>query len=176
MEKKRRGGWPKRDPDPAERVVLSCRVTPELKTRLDQMVAENGRSLAQEIELRLTQTIENDAALGGPRLAALLRTLAALASDREDESWLDNPDIFNMIVDRWTKHFDTIRPQRSTEEQGQIELEFEELRQAIEEATPLGKVALRRHARFLAQHANTLEPEWRARYAALASTGDDEAA
>jgi len=45
------------------RVPMSFRVSPEFKARVDQAARENGRSLAQEIELRLERTMETQ----GPR-------------------------------------------------------------------------------------------------------------
>ena len=42
-----------RDLEPGERVPMSFRVTPELKRRIDEAADESGRSIAQEIELRL---------------------------------------------------------------------------------------------------------------------------
>ena len=44
--------------EPAKRVPLSLRVTPQLKARLDAAAAETGRSQTQEIEFRLEQSFD----------------------------------------------------------------------------------------------------------------------
>lgn len=88
MEKKRRGGWPARTPEPGERVPMSFRVTPAAKARLDDFAARTGRSLAQEIELRLAQSDQGDDQLGqalerlyGRKLAGLLTLLGCVMRD-----------------------------------------------------------------------------------------------
>src|SRR6267378_3796536 len=59
-EPKRRGGWPERTPEPGERVPMSFRVTPGFKEKLDRAARESGRSLAQEIELRLERSLDEE--------------------------------------------------------------------------------------------------------------------
>src|SRR5262245_1633071 len=88
MEKKRRGGWPARAPKPCERVAINCRVTPAAKARLDQAAAESGRSLAQEIELRLEYAARDERRLGdtlaltyGAQLAGLIELIATVLRD-----------------------------------------------------------------------------------------------
>jgi hypothetical protein len=58
---------------------MSFRATPELKNRIEQEAAENGRSISQEIEMRLAQSFRDAGALDqaldmafGPQLAGLL--------------------------------------------------------------------------------------------------------
>src|SRR3954447_5336639 len=53
---RKRPGRPARELEPGERVPMSFRVRPELKNRMDAAAAESGRSVAQEIELRLEQS------------------------------------------------------------------------------------------------------------------------
>jgi hypothetical protein len=65
--------------EPGERVPLSFRVTPEFKRRIDQAAAASGRSIAQEIELRLEASLA-DAAVP-PEIAALAELLARVMTD-----------------------------------------------------------------------------------------------
>ncbi len=58
MKTPSRGGRPKRQPKPGERVQLSLRVTPELKAELDEAANQSGRSQSQEAELRLERSFE----------------------------------------------------------------------------------------------------------------------
>jgi hypothetical protein len=78
MEKKRRGGWPARTPEPGERVAMSFRVTPELKAKLDRAAETSGRSLAQEIELRLERSLDAQHQLVDALGLAFGRQVAAL--------------------------------------------------------------------------------------------------
>jgi hypothetical protein len=54
---KKRIGRPTKPPKPGERVPLGLRVTPEMKKRLEQAAIKNGRSLSQEVELRLERSL-----------------------------------------------------------------------------------------------------------------------
>jgi hypothetical protein len=56
--KKKRIGRPTKAPKPGERVTLGLRVTPEMKRRLEAAAIQNGRSLSQEAELRLSRSLE----------------------------------------------------------------------------------------------------------------------
>jgi hypothetical protein len=61
MQTRRRPGRPARQLLAGERVPMSHRVRPELKQKMDRAAAENGRSVAQEIELRLEQSFRSEA-------------------------------------------------------------------------------------------------------------------
>jgi TraY domain len=75
--RKSRGGRPRREPDPGERVKLGLRVTPEVKAQLDAAAEQNGRSQSQEAELRLERSFEQDPLLEGfGRLEAALKGVA----------------------------------------------------------------------------------------------------
>jgi hypothetical protein len=125
-EQKRRGGHPKRKPEPGERVAVSWRFTPEDKTKLERAAAASGRSLAQEIEQRLSNSFrdeERDALFSeiyfGRRLAALLEIIGRSMQEagrsamyrllsREEQmagnpfsdgdKWLDDPKAFMIAV------------------------------------------------------------------------------
>lgn len=100
---KGRGRWPARDYDPGERVAISWRITPELKQRLDKCAAASGRSLSQEIELRLEQSMQADTTLFlaldlacGPEKAGLVLLITLIlqeAVSREAADCLGDPEI-----------------------------------------------------------------------------------
>src|SRR6266851_2943229 len=66
--------------EPGERIPMSFRVTPEFKRRIDRAAARSGRSIAQEIELRLDQSLGGDAGFP-PEIAALLELLGRAMLD-----------------------------------------------------------------------------------------------
>jgi hypothetical protein len=57
-KQKKRIGRPTKAPKPGERVSLGLRVTPEMKQRLEQAAVRKGRSLSQEVELRLERSLD----------------------------------------------------------------------------------------------------------------------
>lgn len=65
-----RAGRPSRELIPGERVPMSFRVRPELKGAMDDAANRSGRSVAQEIELRLEQSFRDEILLDAIRLLA----------------------------------------------------------------------------------------------------------
>ena len=55
---KKRMGRPTKRPKPGERVPLGLQVTPEMKKRLEKAAIKNGRSISQEVELRLERSLD----------------------------------------------------------------------------------------------------------------------
>ena len=112
MEAKKRGGWPARVPKPGERVPMSFRVTPEFKAKLDRTAKESGRSLAQEIELRLERSLDEERHLAdaleigfGRHVAGLMLAIghvlkeAAPAARSGELGWLSDPEMFRKVVE-----------------------------------------------------------------------------
>jgi hypothetical protein len=73
---------------PGERVPVSWKMSPESKARIERAAEESGRSMSQEIELRLEQSFEREdrapallEAVYGRRLADLLRLLGRTMQD-----------------------------------------------------------------------------------------------
>src|ERR1700730_1600545 len=94
MERKRRGGWPERTPEPGERVPMSFRVTPGFKAKLDRAAKDSGRSLAQEIELRLERSLDEERHLTdalelgfGRQVAALMLAIGYVAREGAGQGW-----------------------------------------------------------------------------------------
>jgi predicted transcriptional regulator len=98
---------------------MSFRVTPRFKARLDQAAGESGRSLMQEIELRLEQSLEREhhllsaLELGfGRRAAGLMLAIGCLIkeAERPRRSTLSDPEVFREIVDSITLLLQAIDP------------------------------------------------------------------
>jgi Arc-like DNA binding domain len=84
-ENRRGRGRPALPDEMGKRYSLGIRTTRELRDALKAVADLSGRSVAQEIELRLEQSFDTEKAYGGPRLAAAFRWLAALAASRSAE-------------------------------------------------------------------------------------------
>jgi TraY domain-containing protein len=103
MEKRRRGGWPARTPNPGERVPMSFRVTPEFKAKLDRAADTNGRSLAQEIEFRLERSLDEERHLADAlelafehQVAGLMLAIGCVIKEQltDNPDWLSDPAAF----------------------------------------------------------------------------------
>ena len=70
IDLKRPRGRPPKDPDQVKRILLSCRVTPAFKAKLDAAARRSGRSLAREQEhlIELGLIFETLLELGQQRL------------------------------------------------------------------------------------------------------------
>jgi hypothetical protein len=75
MDGKKIGRPPK--PESDRRQQIGVRTSPLLKVRLEQIARMNGRSVAQEAELRLVQSFEADDLMGGPEMRTLLIQIAS---------------------------------------------------------------------------------------------------
>jgi hypothetical protein len=122
-EKKPRGRPPVAA-EKAKRYPLGIRTTKELKDLLQRAADSAGRSVAQEIELRLERSFDSDAALGGPRIAALLRGIAGLmcaAGGGAADEWLDDPPTRRAIFNQVKRHLDLMNVKLSEAEQASLE-------------------------------------------------------
>jgi hypothetical protein len=110
-KRKRRAGRPSRELVPGERVPMSFRVRPELKDMMDKASEASGRSVAQEIELRLEQSFDAESRFRGPQaytitivmLSAFLRggdTAAHLAGHPEWElaQWINDRHCYEQAI------------------------------------------------------------------------------
>jgi hypothetical protein len=89
---------------------MSFRATPELKERIEREAAESGRSISQEIEMRLAQTFRDSSALDqamnmayGPRLSVLLAVIAKGLTELQrfvkfPADWMDDPRLFTWAM------------------------------------------------------------------------------
>ena len=94
--KRRPGRPPLADGEP-KRATLSLRTTPKIKGRLKNRSDGNGRSVTQEAEFCIESWITFEEMLGGQRVAALLRLMAATATLVEAEIGRGS-----MMSDYWT--------------------------------------------------------------------------
>ena len=85
IRKPKAGGRPT-DGAEAKRHVVSCRVTPDVMAKLDAASAENGRSLAQEVEARLSGFFKLEELFGEPRRLIFMTYLADRIRQAE-EKW-----------------------------------------------------------------------------------------
>ena len=113
MQKKRRGGWPARTPEPGERVPMSFRVTPGFKAKLDLAAKLSGRSLAQEIELRLERSFDEERHLTdalelgfGRSVAGLMLAIGYLVKEATparrspgEIDWLSDIEAFRSLIE-----------------------------------------------------------------------------
>ena len=115
---------------PAKRVPLSLRVTPQLKAKLDAAATETGRSQTQEIEFRLEQSFDrSELVFGamtlayGAQVAAILLAaanamrgagrLSGLKSKPEaftDAAWVDDPYAYEQALSAATTVIKAFRP------------------------------------------------------------------
>jgi hypothetical protein len=121
QQQRRRPGRPARELTSGERVPMSFRVPPELKRKMDQAAEQSGRSVAQEIEMRLNQSFERQGLLGeildltyrDPQLVALLLTMGEAMRDtlkvlsdweregswvRRQTDWIDDLGAFDQVA------------------------------------------------------------------------------
>jgi hypothetical protein len=85
---------------------MSFRVTPAFKAKLDRAAEESGRSLAQEIELRLEQSLDHERHLLGAlelgfgrRTAGLMLAIGHMVRSFDEFRLLSDPMAFREIVD-----------------------------------------------------------------------------
>ena len=91
---------------------MSFRVTPKFKGKLDQLANESGRSLAQEIELRLERSFHEERHLTdvlelgfGRQVAGLMLLIGHLmreivpAPGPARRGWLSDPERYRLIVE-----------------------------------------------------------------------------
>jgi hypothetical protein len=78
---------------PAKRHPLNMRTTKEVREMLEHAAAETGRSLVQEVETRIEESVHADLKLAGPLTRALVTMIAAVVENiqqRHGKNWLDD--------------------------------------------------------------------------------------
>jgi hypothetical protein len=104
--KKRRGAEGKRYP-------LNMRTTKETRERLEAAALASGRSLAQEVEYRLEQSIDQIEAFGGAvpyKLMGALAGFASVISDVRGKEWLRHRAVFDEVLGQWYAALGKLRP------------------------------------------------------------------
>jgi hypothetical protein len=98
----RRTGRPLRPAVPGARVSLGLKVTPEIKTKLDEATRITGRTQSAEAEIRLEQSFAKDEAFGGAearQIALMMASAFAVAGMRKGkeiraEDWASDPECY----------------------------------------------------------------------------------
>jgi len=97
-EPKKMGRPPK--PEAERRQQIGVRTSPELKEDLERAAATNGRSLAQEAELRLVQSFQEEGRLGGAATYTFLQSLVgeiARVERHTGKSWLEDVATYSAV-------------------------------------------------------------------------------
>ena len=121
---KKARGRPALPPEKGKRHAVGIRTTRKLKDLLQWAADLSGRSLAQEIEYRLEASFQTEDAFGGPRTAALLRSLGAAAQlwkGGAADAWLDDPRARRSIFQRWKQQLELTHARLSEQEQSRPE-------------------------------------------------------
>ena len=116
----------KRGPEPKSKhggktQVLSTRIMPDIRAKLDEAAKESGRPLSEEIARRLRRTFEEDERISdnfGDRQTYMLMQAIALAirwqsgfpATRPIEHWLNDPGLFDQAVETINRMLEAIRP------------------------------------------------------------------
>jgi hypothetical protein len=90
---KRGRGRPPKPAGEAKRAFFNTRLRASTKDALDSAAAERGRSLSEEIEARLDESIDRDARYGGPLGRGFMEMVGAVIEHvyhRTGKSWLDD--------------------------------------------------------------------------------------
>lgn len=115
----KRAGRPPLKPEEGKRYTFSLRVSAQRRTELEQAAAESGRSISQELEMRIEQGARDTQILGGPQTVNLLRMMAAAAQLIEARSngkrWFNDYDVFIPVREAWRRIIDSVMPQPSEE-------------------------------------------------------------
>jgi hypothetical protein len=133
MQKPRRGRPPKHGT--TKRSQFNTRLQQEVKERLEAAAQAAGRSLSEEIERRLEQTLEDERRSGGAHLHSVLRLfsgVAALIEARKGKRFLDDPDTYVQVRSAWDRILDASRDPRMAEAATQRLAELEEARKRLQ--------------------------------------------
>lgn len=82
--------------------MLSVRTSNELHVKLQGALRESGRTLTQEVEMRLERSFQRDDFVGGARNAAFLDLLGAGIKEIEvstSGSWLSEVQTWDQVAD-----------------------------------------------------------------------------
>ena len=93
-------------PGKGKRAPLNMRTTQEVRERLEKAAADSGRSLVQEVEVRLEQSFLEEDALGGMQFRALFRLLgnaAVLIERKTGKSCFEDWNTWVAVQGAWTE-------------------------------------------------------------------------
>lgn len=93
--------------------VLTLRITETMHEELRAAAANNGRSVSQEVERRISNSFLSDPNLGGIKQAALLSDLAVLmdaASMVAGQAWMNSHASWLLVRDGWKYLLSLVEP------------------------------------------------------------------
>lgn len=93
--------------------MLSIRTSSELRTKLQMALESSGRTLTQEVEMRLERSFSSEEFVGGERTAAFLNLLGATIREIEantGKSWLEDETTFEEVGSEFAGLFAARRP------------------------------------------------------------------
>jgi hypothetical protein len=101
-----------------KRFTLGLRVTEDRRRKLELAAQDSGRSISQEIELRLEKSFWDDQVMGGEEMMALFRMMAGAAmfvqnrirTQQPEVTWLNNPSVFQAVRRAWLTIIDGVGP------------------------------------------------------------------
>ena len=99
--------------DEAKRAAIAVRTTPTTKARLQEAADRAGRSLTQEIEQRLEQSLKDEDALGSLDNLAFFRAMASmmrLIESRTGNAWRQDTATWQAVRKMADKQFRNWRP------------------------------------------------------------------
>jgi Arc-like DNA binding domain len=117
-QKTQRLGRPPLHDGASKRAQFNTRLRQEVKKRLEQAAASAGRSLSEEIEHRLEQSLRDEEVAGGGRLHSLFRLLggtAGLIEEHRGAAFLDDYETFIAVSKAWQKILNAVRPAAAPE-------------------------------------------------------------
>lgn len=108
-------------PEAERRQQIGVRTSPGLKSDLERAAAENGRSVAQEAELRLVDSFESERRAGGVETAHLLRMMAdqiAMIERATGKRWHRDLTTWAAVAEAIAKGpIQQLRPDRTTDDE-----------------------------------------------------------
>lgn len=103
--------------------TLSIRTSVDLRSKLQDSLEESGRSLTQEVEMRLEKSFQKDEFVGGERNAAFLNMLGAGIREIElstGRSWLSDKATWSKVVELGSELLNAREPEKNTEPSGEL--------------------------------------------------------
>ena len=108
IPKPKKVGRPPKGPFEDKRKTLSARITVETRTLLELAAEKSGRSLSQEAEYRLDQSISNDdqkdrlfGGDGGYDLLVTFGAMAATVGRAKGKDWWSDPEVLGGVLRAW---------------------------------------------------------------------------
>jgi len=110
----KRRGRPPLPKEEGKRFALALRVTGPMRRALEEAANSSGRSISQEIELRLEQTFSNEKVFGGDAMLGLLQMLAGAAAMVEarqgGKRWTSDWDTYQAVRRAWETIIQSLTP------------------------------------------------------------------